>query len=131
MITRSELQNLLKDCTKLLTIAEQLDSDKESGSMSFVTKNLFKGIRKIIIANELSENNTVCVSGLQGVGKSTMLKNLYDLSDEAMNISIGRGEKLPILIKESSDLNDVEMYSISMEKKNEKAIIKQINNFLA
>jgi ABC-type cobalamin/Fe3+-siderophores transport system ATPase subunit len=59
-----------------------------------VFSDLMRGIRKIIIASELSGNNIDCITGMQGVGKTTLLKNLYALGEDQLNITIGRGEKL-------------------------------------
>lgn len=39
----------------------------------------------------------ICISGLQGAGKSTLMKNFYGLSDEYFNIKTGVGEKFQFL----------------------------------
>jgi hypothetical protein len=52
--------------------------------------------RRLHLSKVLNGQLTVAVAGLQGVGKSTLVKMLYDLPEGILPSDIGRGEKLPI-----------------------------------
>ncbi len=81
-------------------------------------------LRKSIIAEVLNDRYVIAISGLQGVGKSTLIKQIYEIPDEYIPENLGRGERLPILVTEydveciSSYVkritkNDAEIYSVS------------------
>lgn len=57
-------------------------------------------IRKLTIATVLDGRAVVGVAGLQGSGKTTLIRGLYDLPDNILVPTSGRGERLPILITE-------------------------------
>lgn len=114
MISRRKLTQLCEDCARLLFYSEKLDSDANSDVMEN-NKIIRQSLRKIIIANEISDRMIICITGLQGTGKTTLMKNFYDLDDDVMNITTGRGERLPILITES-DVKKPKMYAIGIEK---------------
>ena len=57
--------------------------------------------RKLFISEILFEKYIISISGLQGVGKTTLIKQIYSIPDELLPENIGRGEQLPILITES------------------------------
>ena len=59
-------------------------------------------LRETLILELLSERYIIAVSGLQGVGKSTLIKNLYDLPEGILPAHLNRGEKLPILVCEGN-----------------------------
>ncbi len=83
-----------------------------------IEENLKKLLRKTLISEYLFENYVIAISGLQGVGKSTLLKQLYDIPEECLPIDFGRGEKLPILITEYN-IDNIET-RVKRFKKNEK-----------
>ncbi len=83
-------------------------------------ENLRKILRKIIISKTLYEKNVIAVTGLQGVGKSTIIKNFYELDDSALPIVAGRGERLPILVTEFP-IEKPEAYAI-ITRKNEQSV---------
>jgi hypothetical protein len=62
-------------------------------------KNCYK---KSAIAELTYNRYVIAISGLQGVGKSTLFKQLYNIPDELIPENIGRGEKLPIFITEEN-----------------------------
>lgn len=70
-----------------------------------IEKKFKKLLRKTLISEYLFENYVIAISGLRGVGKSTLMKQLYDIPDEYLPLNIGRGEKLPILITEYNITN--------------------------
>lgn len=116
MITRNELQRLNDDCMKLCNYTDRLESSytKELSDYNRVIRQV---LRKFIIANEVSNKMIICITGLQGSGKTTLIKNFFDLDESVMNISIGRGERLPILISEDSSVESLQLWEIGLEKK--------------
>ncbi|MBP6739593.1 MAG: hypothetical protein KA146_06365 [Leptospiraceae bacterium] len=50
----------------------------------------------------LHENNIIAITGLQGVGKSTLIKSIYKIPDNIIPTNLGVGEKIPILITETN-----------------------------
>ena len=67
-------------------------------------KNIKQSIRKWTIASVMFGKRIICVSGLQGAGKTTLMKNYYDLDDSFLCPSLGRGERIPIIFTEEKDL---------------------------
>ena len=114
MITRSKLQQLSDDCAKLLFCSENIEGSNTKELMES-NRAIKHALRKIIIANEISDRMIICVTGLQGTGKTSLMKNYYDIDDSAMNIALGRGERLPVLITED-DVSDINMYAVGIEK---------------
>lgn len=95
-------------CTSLLNQVSRLgDTDIMSSA-----KELYPLMRKLIIASQLDERRVICVSGLQGAGKTTLMTNFYNIDENIVNIALGRGERIPILITEK----DVKVLSICAKK---------------
>ena len=63
-------------------------------------------LKKTALAEILYNNQFITVSGLQGVGKSTILAKAYSLPDNTIPQNQERGEKLPILFTEDHSLED-------------------------
>jgi signal recognition particle receptor subunit beta len=80
-------------------------------------REIKQALRKILIANEIADRMVICVTGLQGTGKTTLIKNYYDIDDSMMNIALGRGERLPVFITEA-DVTIAQMYAVGIEKDN-------------
>lgn len=116
MLTKSKLQTLSEDCSELLFYSEKLEMDG-SHVVHEYNRAIKQALRKIVIANEIADRMIICITGLQGTGKTTLMKNFYDLDDDSMNITIGRGERLPVFITEDSAVNRPEMYAVGIEKK--------------
>lgn len=114
MITRSKLQQLSDDCAKLLFFSESIEGSSTDELMES-NRAIKQALRKIIIANEISDRMIICVTGLQGTGKTSLMKNYYDIDDNSMNIALGRGERLPVLITED-DVSEINMYAVGIEK---------------
>jgi hypothetical protein len=68
-------------------------------------KALFESMRqihnKLAMATTTQDRTILSVTGLQGVGKTTIVKRLYDLDDRFLPENDSRGEQLPVLITES------------------------------
>lgn len=74
-------------------------------SLIFLNANSLEGkikntLRKMIVAEYFHNNYIVAITGLQGVGKTTLLKQLYGIGEDWLPENIGRGEKKPVLIRE-------------------------------
>lgn len=61
----------------------------------------------------LTQDKTIfSVTGLQGAGKTTFVKRLYHLEDGLLPIAAGRNESLPILITESEEMVDGQIWRV-------------------
>lgn len=60
--------------------------------------------RNIELAQTVEERNVIAVAGMQGSGKTTLVKNLYEIDEEILRISNERGEQSPVFITEDSSL---------------------------
>lgn len=114
MITRSKLQKLSEDCANLLFYSECIEGSNTEELMES-NRAIKHALRKIIIANEIADRMIICVTGLQGTGKTSLMKNYYDIDDSIMNIAFGRGERIPVFITED-DIHEIEMYAVGVEK---------------
>ena len=60
--------------------------------------------RKMEVSALVQQREVIAVAGMQGVGKTTFIKNLYGLPDEVLRISSERGEKIPIFVTENGSM---------------------------
>jgi len=127
------VKNLNKKLIKLLTstsilhyanFGEDKGSDNKHNSILEIETQIKQLLRKTLITEALNDRYIVAVSGLQGVGKTTLIKQLYDIPDELLPENLGRGEKLPILITEDN-VNDIETIVISLENNINGSSIKE------
>lgn len=125
MISYDILQNLENNCYELLNATTGMISGTNEKSMRKAHQNILGALRKIIIANEMMGKGIICISGLQGAGKSTLMKNFYGLSEEYFNIKIGVGEKIPVFICESGECRFPEMYAAALEKQDNGSYSRQ------
>ena len=120
MITFETLNKLSKNCVNLIVNAKKLEVFSSDKKLSEASEQIIKSLRKITIANELYGKQVICISGLQGAGKTTLMKNFYELDDDILNISLGRGEKIPVFISEKKEWRAPEMYVKELVKENGK-----------
>lgn len=125
MITYDLLQNLENNCFDLLHSTSGMISGNNDRSISGAHKKILGAVRKIIIANEMTGRGIICISGLQGTGKTTLIKNFYGLNEEYFNISLGRGETIPIFICEKKELMHPEPYAVTLEKDEEGKYVRK------
>ncbi|MBQ8240335.1 MAG: hypothetical protein IJZ38_05795 [Bacteroides sp.] len=83
--------------------------------MAHFSDEIMKSFRKIVIANEFMHRPLICISGLQGAGKTTLVKNLYKLPDELFNIVLGQGERIPILITERKNCSKPILCAVELD----------------
>jgi len=74
---------------------------------------------KIALAVLTQERNIFAITGLQGAGKSTLVKRLYGIDSEFLPENQKRGEQLPVLITERP-IKEIEGYvwMLTEDKKN-------------
>jgi len=90
------LHNLNEKILKLLKVSVYINSTELENKI----KNL---LRRTIISEILFNNYVIAIAGLQGVGKSSFIKRIYQLNEtnkKYIPINLSVGEKLPILITE-------------------------------
>jgi len=106
MITNSEIVGLYEDCTKLLTNVGNANIDTED--MLDAIENLKKVTKRLSMAEKLMNENIVCVTGRQGAGKTTFIRNFLGLDSKFFYIDDGECELVPVFIK-GKNITDVEM----------------------
>ena len=116
MISYTSLYDLEKNCRELLHSTNGMISGSNERIVRNSHKNIKAALRKIVIANELMGKGVICISGLQGAGKTTLVKNFYGIQEDIMNISLGRGERLPIFVSEKEGCEEIELYSVSLDE---------------
>ena len=79
---------------RILEILNSTEILEDSG----IRKKLQLIYRKLTISEILFEKYIISISGLQGVGKTTLVKQIYSIPDDLLPENIGRGEQLPVLI---------------------------------
>lgn len=115
MINRNVLQNLQTNFFELLNSTSSMGNGANERSLKKSHNSILNGLRKIIIANEMSEKGIICISGLQGAGKTTLIKKFYGIDENILNVSLERGEKIPIFVCEKKDCLAIEMYAVILK----------------
>ncbi len=118
MITYSDLEKLEDSCLKLLENCYSFSTYEDEERIIQAHRDLFHAIRKLTLATEFQNRQIISVSGLQGAGKSTMMKTFFGLPDGILNITNGRGEQIPIIISEHQECQSYETYAICLEHTN-------------
>ncbi|KXV70283.1 hypothetical protein AD951_03325 [Acetobacter malorum] len=67
-------------------------------------------LQRIFVARLLSQHVVVAIGGTQGAGKTTLVRQLYDIgsNSEWLPANEGQGERVPVLIEESPDVTEPE-----------------------
>lgn len=60
--------------------------------------------RKMEVSYYIQKRDIIAIAGMQGTGKSTLIKNIYELPANILRISSERGEKIPVFITEKEHL---------------------------
>lgn len=115
MITITEIQTITDYCMKLLNWTDELSRDAATEDAYTLTENIFKSLRKLFVATIMHDRKLICISGLQGVGKTTLMKSFYGLDEKFFNISLDRGERIPVLITER-EVSQPIMHEIKLVK---------------
>lgn len=115
MISPYEVNELTKYCLKILTYTDELRGDTALKQAYEKAKELENSIRKLKIASLMENKTLICVAGMQGAGKTTLMKNFYGLKGDELSIELGRGERIPVLITET-DVTAPVMNAIRVQK---------------
>lgn len=115
MINPYEVNELTKYCLRILTYTDELRGDTALKQAYEKAKELENSIRKLKIASLMENKTLICVAGMQGAGKTTLMKNFYGLKGEELSIELGRGERIPVLITET-DVTAPVMNAIRVQK---------------
>ena len=113
-ISLSDIQTISKKCVRLLSTTERIRNINEDAFKN--AEMLFPSLRKLFIASMMRNKRLICISGLQGAGKTTLMKNFYGITGDFMNVSLGTGERVPVLITENGDVNEPHVHAIAVRK---------------
>ena len=116
MITLAEIQEITQQCLKLLSYTEFLRRDIVTKNAHGFAEEIFASIRKLLIASTMYQKKLICISGLQGVGKTTLMRNFYGLNGSYLNPTRGRGERIPVLITERKGISTPSMHAILIDQ---------------
>ena len=119
MISITEIQNITEHCMKILSCTEYLRRDEATKEAYTFVESIFGSLRKLFIASMMYNKTLICVSGLQGAGKTTLMRNFYNLDSNFLDPTRGRGERVPVLITEKKDIKVPKMYAIKIDKDND------------
>ena len=91
---------------ELLSRWRHLLGEVASAELAQISPETIQGMErlhnKIALTALTQEKYLLAVTGLQGAGKTSLVKRLYNLDHTFLQDNEGRGEKLPILITESN-----------------------------
>ena len=133
LISLSELDQLTHRCLTIMSLMDRLAGHVQNGApedddpgkdndmqhAARMARELMGSVRKIKLASLMYERTLICVSGMQGAGKTTLMKHFYGLDDDCLNISLERGEEIPVFITEKEDMTadkKPELYAIRIMK---------------
>lgn len=107
----AEIDELIKLSSRLNNQLSNTLLELPQEDVKEIKEALHQSIRKLSILSCIEKRHVICITGLQGVGKTTLIKNFYGLPDDSLNISQARGEAIPIFITEK-DISNLEYFSI-------------------
>ncbi len=116
MITVTEIKSITECCINLLCCTEHLRRDIATREAHNFAEDIFGSIRKLFIASMMYNKKLICISGLQGAGKTTLMRSFYHLKDKFLDPTHGRGERIPVLITEKNDIEAPKMYAVRIDK---------------
>ena len=97
------LKNLENNFRDILLKISKLDTDSTQITTAI---SIYKKIR---LTRLLNDNRFIAIAGAQGAGKTTLISQIYPLNDW-LEGNIGRGETIPIFIKEDATLQSPQAY---------------------
>lgn len=116
IITMTEIQRITRHCLNLLTCTSRLRHNEETAEAHTQAQELFASIRKLVISSLMYRRTLICVSGLQGAGKTTLMKNFYGLGDRYLCSTLPRGERLPVLITEKEGASSPSAWAVRIDE---------------
>lgn len=136
-ISLYELNQLTQRCLAIMSLMDKLagplpkenpENDNDKQHAARIARTLTESMRKIKLASLMYERTLICVSGMQGAGKTTLMKHFYGLDDDCLNISLQRGEEIPVFITEDPDMEPGEkpkLYAVRIAKDAEGDYVQQ------
>lgn len=115
-VTTAEIESITQHCLRLLSSTAHLRQDAATQEAYVYAQRLFPSIRKLLISTLMHRRTLICVAGLQGVGKTTLVKNFYGLDDRYLTPTLDRGERLPILITEKEGTTGTAALALRIEE---------------
>lgn len=115
-IAVNDIQNLTNNCLHLLHFLDLLQGKGNATDAKKTAEEIFGHLRKLLIASIMHEKKLICVSGLQGTGKTTLMKTFYEIDDKFLNPTLGRGEEIPIVITEKKGLHSPTVQAKRVQK---------------
>jgi hypothetical protein len=106
---------------QLDTVTLEAHLDEEKAKVLGQLKALHN---KLSITDQMADRSLLAITGLQGTGKTTIVKHLYELPKDILPENSGRGERLPVFITEKK-VNQIETY-VFRPKQNEDGHIKVV-----
>lgn len=76
---------------------------------------------KFALTNLMVDRSLLAITGLQGTGKTTLMKNLYELPETLLPSNSSRGERLPVFFTEKN-VEKIETYVYRFSKDEENQI---------
>lgn len=125
MITIAEIQSITEHCMKILSETEYLRQYTATKEAYSLAESIFESLRKLFIASIMYNKRLICISGLQGAGKTTLMKNFYQLDDTYLNPTRGRGERIPVLITEKEGITTPFLQAVRIDKDSNGNYIQQ------
>lgn len=116
IITMTEIQRITRHCLNLLTYTSRLRHNEETAEAHAQAQALFAPLRKLVISSLMYRKTLICVSGLQGAGKTTLMKNFYGLRGRYLSSTLGRGERLAVLITEKQGISSPSAWAVRIEE---------------
>ena len=112
----TEVHEIMDHCLKVLSYTEYLREDVNTREAFDIAERTMKSLRKLSVASAVQNKRVICISGLQGAGKTTLMRNFYGLDDTYLNSTRGRGERIPVFITEKKDITSPVAHAIKIEK---------------
>ncbi|WP_109407617.1 hypothetical protein [Proteus genomosp. 4] len=98
--------SLLKELRKTLYFTLSIYIENKASKDD--VKHLVNIIRKIELTILLQEKDIYAIGGTQGAGKTTLVKEMLNITDDWLEGNPGRGEQVPLFIEQSEDESLVE-----------------------
>lgn len=106
-ISLGEIEQIAKHSMNVLYYADILPT-LSNGVIK--RQEIINDLRKLFMSSLFGSRTIVCVSGLQGVGKTTMMRKFYGLTEDLLPGTLGTGEKLPVIFTEKEGVTSPELY---------------------
>ena len=119
-----QLNNLIASVGRLYLIVKL--TLPATGEYAAIATNLKTILDRLNLLQFVHEYPTIAVCGRQGVGKTALMRTLYDLAPDLVPESLGRDERTPIRIIEHLSGN-LEAWELRTDAENGKMVSKQID----